>query len=49
MAPNLALLAFPPDLTGISAAAMGKSPRLHWFYDFIVAQQTRHTASESAR
>lgn len=49
MAPNLALLAFAPDLTGLSAAALGKSPRLHWFYDFIVTQQTRHAASESAR
>jgi hypothetical protein len=31
MAPNLALLAFTPDLTGLSAAALGKSPRPHWF------------------
>jgi len=49
MAPNLALLAFTPDLTGLPAAAAGKSSRLHWFYDFIVTQQTRHTASEVAR
>jgi hypothetical protein len=49
MAPNLALLALTPDLTGLSAAAAGKSSRLHWFYDFIVTQQTRHTASEVAR
>jgi hypothetical protein len=49
MAPNLALLAITPDLTGLPAAAAGKSSRLHWFYDFIVTQQTRHTASEVAR
>jgi hypothetical protein len=49
MAPNLALLAVTPNLTGLSAAAAGKSSRLHWFYDFIVTQQTRHTASEVAR
>ena len=49
MAPNLALLAFTPDLTGLSAAAAGKTSGLHWFYDFIVTQQTRHTAREVAR
>ena len=49
MAPNLALLAFTPELTGLSAATVDKSPRLPWFYDFIVTQQTRHTASKAAR
>ena len=49
MAPNLALLAFTPELTGLSAAAAGKPSRLHWFYDFIVTQQTRHSASQVAR
>ena len=49
MAPNLALLVFTPDLTGLAAETAAKSSRLHWFYDFIVAQQSRHTASEVAR
>ena len=49
MAPNLALLAITPDLTGLSAGTGGKSFRLPWFYDFIVTQQTRHTTSEAAR
>jgi len=49
MAPNLALLAFTPDLTGLSAAIVGKPSRLHRFYDFIVKQQSRHTDSEVAR
>ncbi|MEA2984556.1 MAG: hypothetical protein QOD94_810 [Alphaproteobacteria bacterium] len=48
MAPNLALLAFTPDLTGL-AAETAKSSRLQRFYDFIVTQQRRHTASEAAR
>jgi len=48
MAPNLALLAFTPDLTGLSAI-VGKPSRLHRFYDFIVKQQSRHTDSEVAR
>lgn len=49
MAPNLALLAFTPGLTGLSGGTVGKSSRLPWFYDFIVTQQTRHTNSEAAR
>jgi len=49
MAPNLALLAFTPDLTGLAAETAAKSSRLQRFYDFIVAQQSRHTASEVAR
>ncbi|HET7679939.1 MAG TPA: hypothetical protein VFK79_07365 [Xanthobacteraceae bacterium] len=49
MAPNLALLAFTPDLTGLSAAAAGRLSRLHRFYAFIVKQQSRHTDSEVAR
>ena len=49
MAPNLALLAFTPDLTGLPRPLPGKSSRLQCFYDFIVTQQTRHTDSEVAR
>jgi hypothetical protein len=49
MAPNLALLAFTPDLAGLPAATVENPSRLHRFYDFLVKQQGRHTDSAVAR
>ena len=49
MAPNLLLLAFAPDITGIPAETVAKSSRLHRLYDFIVETQSRRAKREVAR
>ena len=49
MAPNLLLLAFAPDITGIAAETAAKASRLHRLYDFIVETQSRRAEREVAR
>jgi hypothetical protein len=49
MAPNLLLLAFTPDVTGLATEAAAKSSRLHRLYDFIVETQNRRPEHEDAR
>jgi hypothetical protein len=41
------LLAYNPDITGLSTQTATKSSRLHRLYDFIVETQTRRAEHES--
>ena len=47
MALNLLLLAFAPEVTGLSGPA--RPALLHRLYDFIVRSQTRRAEHEVAR
>ena len=49
MAPNMLLLAYNPDITGLTTETAAKSSRLHRLYDFIVETQTRRAEREVAR
>jgi hypothetical protein len=49
MAPNLLLLAFTPDITGLTTETAAKATRLHRLYDFIVETQSRRAEYEVAR
>jgi hypothetical protein len=49
MAPNLLLLAFTPEITGLTTETAAKASRLHRLYDFIVATQSRRAEHEIAR
>ena len=49
MAPNMLLLAFNPDVTGLTTEAAAKASRLHRLYDFIVETQSRRAEQEIAR
>ena len=49
MAPNMLLLAFSPDVTGLMTEPAPKAGRLHRVYDFIVRSQTRRAEHEVAR
>ena len=45
MAPNMLLLAFSPDVTGLTTEA-NRSSRLHRLYDFIVEEVIPGTGIE---
>ena len=49
MAPNMLLLAYNPDITGLTTQTAAKESRLHRLYDFIVETQTRRAEREVAR
>jgi len=49
MAPNMLLLAYNSDITGLTTETAAKSSRLHRLYDFIVETQTRRAEREVAR
>jgi hypothetical protein len=49
MAPNMLLLAFDPDITGLTTETAAKSSRLHRLYDFITETQSRRAEREVAR
>jgi hypothetical protein len=48
MAPNMILLAFSPDLTGLPAESTAKVSRLHRLYEFIVETQSRRAERQVA-
>lgn len=49
MAPNMMLLAFAPDITGLPAEIIAKSSRLLRLQDFIAETQSRRAEREVAR
>jgi hypothetical protein len=49
MAPNMLLLAYNPDITGLTKETAAKGSRLHRLYDFIVETQSRRAEQEVAR
>jgi hypothetical protein len=49
MAPNMLLLAFTPDVTGLTTETAAKGSRLHRLYDFIVETQSRRAEHQVAR
>jgi hypothetical protein len=49
MAPNMLLLAYNPDITGLTTETAAKSSRLHRLYDYIVETQTRRAEHDVAR
>ena len=49
MAPNLALLAYAPDITGLAPETIAKRSRWQRIYDFIVQSQSRRAEHEIAR
>ena len=49
MAPNLLLLAFTPDMTGLVTETAAKPLGLRRVYDFIVQSQSRRAEHEVAQ
>lgn len=49
MAPNMLLLAFTPDVTGLTTETAAKGSRLHRLYDFIVETQSRRAEHQVRR
>jgi hypothetical protein len=49
MAPNMLLLAFNPDVTGLTTETAAKGSRLHRLYDFIIETQSRRAEREVTR
>lgn len=49
MAPNMILLTFSPDITGLPADTAATLSPLHRLYDFIVETQSRRAKREVAR
>ena len=49
MAPNMMLLTFASDITGLTSGSAAKPSRLHRLYDFIVETQSRRAEREVAR
>ena len=47
MAPNMLLLAYNPDITGLTTETAAKGSRLHRLYDFIVETQSRRAEQET--
>ncbi len=49
MAPNMMLLTFASDITGLTSGSAAKPSRLHRLYDFIVETQSRRAQYEVGR